>query len=362
MTLSPSDNSARRGRAPLLWAVALASLLPAATARAETTMTAVSNGGQMQKASRDAWYAPFAKARNVKVVEENWSQEYARLRSQVDAGAVTWDVVEITYTNVALGCEDGVLEKIDWSAHLDVADYRAVGGVTECGVPVMGVAGGIVYDGDRIKDGPRTWADFWDLKRWPGKRGLINRASSLEIALMADGVAPKDLIQTLSAPGGVERAFRKLDEIKPAIHWWKSGGESMQILATGEVAMAYAWNGRVAATNRDEKRNLKIVYTGGFVAGNQYLAVVKGSKQKDLAVDFIKFAASAEGTAALNDLMLYLPANTRSLPMVTPALRATLPSADEMQYAYIQGTEPYREYWLAHLESLTQRLARWQSQ
>ena len=102
---------------------------------------------------------------------------------------------------------------------------------------------------------PQSWADFWDVKKFPGRRALRNHPlATLEAALMADGVAPDKLY-----PLDVDRAFKKLEEIKPHITvWWTSGAQSAQLLNDGEVDMVMAWNGRVSALT---KEGAKVAYT-----------------------------------------------------------------------------------------------------
>ncbi|WP_270934957.1 ABC transporter substrate-binding protein [Falsiroseomonas oryzae] len=323
------------------------------------TLSFVNNGGVIAEASRRVWYEPFARQHGLRVIEDNWNQEYARLRSQVETGQLRWDVVEITYNNMALACDEGFIEQIDWSRHMNVQPFESSGGVTECAVPIMSVVGGLTYDADRIRENPpRTWQDFWNVRQWPGKRGLLYRASMLEIALMADGVPPARVIDVLSAPGGIDRGFRKLDEIKPHIQWWRSGAESTQILATGEVAMVYAWNGRVASANQRDRRNFRMSFDGGFVLGNQYLAVMRGTPRRDLAIEFIRFATSAPVLAQFAREMMYGPPNEEAMRLLDSSFLAYLPH-DKMDMAYIQGGEKYRQFWLENLEPLTQRLARW---
>ena len=84
---------------------------------------------------------------------------------------------------------------------------------------------------------------------------------ALESALLADGVSPDQIYTTLATPEGVDRAFKKLDEIKPNLLWWESGAQPLQYLASGEVVMATAFNGRVTGMNRTEGTNFKIVWT-----------------------------------------------------------------------------------------------------
>ena len=79
-------------------------------------------------------------------------------------------------------------------------------------------------------------------------------APDAETLLLADGV-PADKLYPLD----LDRAFKKLDEIKPHITvWWTSGAQSAQLLNDGEVDMVMAWNGRVSALT---KEGAKVAFT-----------------------------------------------------------------------------------------------------
>jgi putative spermidine/putrescine transport system substrate-binding protein len=324
------------------------------------TVTVTSSGGAVQEAQRTAWYGAFTKATGIKIVEDNWNQELAKVRAQVETKSVKWDVVEITALNLSAACEEGLVERIDWSRYFDPKDFEDAGGLPPCGVPMLNASGGLAYDADKIKVPPKTWADFWDVKKWPGKRGMLYRAEqTLEVALMADGVAPKDVMSVLSAPGGVDRAFRKLDELKPHIHWWKSGSESMQLLGTGETVLTYAWNGRVAAANKADKRNFKIVFEAGFVNGNNSFAVMKGSSNRDAAIKFIQFAVSPQPLAEFAQIIQYGPPNRKALEFMDARVKATIPSGAIMRYAMFQHGDKYVNFWSDNAAKLTERFGQW---
>src|SRR6185312_8736139 len=88
--------------------------------------------------------------------------------------------------------------------------------------------------------------DFWDVAKYPGKRGLRKGVrANLEIALLADGVAQADVYKTLATNDGVDRAFRKLDQLKPYIEWWQSEADPSRILASGDVLMTSAPSGEI---------------------------------------------------------------------------------------------------------------------
>jgi putative spermidine/putrescine transport system substrate-binding protein len=329
---------------------------------AQESITVVSNGGSIADAQRKAFVAPFTKATGIRVVEDVFNQELAKIRTQVETRNIQWDVVSVTAINEATGCDEGLLEPIDWSKYLDPKLFAGVGGFGKCGVPHNFVSGGLAYDGDKIKDPPKSWADFWDVKKYPGKRGLLYRAEqTLEVALMADGVEPKDAMKVLSAPGGVDRAFKKLAEIKPYVHWWKSGDESMQILLSGDVAMTFAWNGRVAAANKANNRNLKIAFAPGHVSGSQIYAIMKGTPKKELAIKYIVFAAQAEPQAEFARAINYAPASEAAYAFMTDAEKATLPQG-HLDRGSLQAGPVYFGFWLDKGDEVLQRFIKFAAQ
>ncbi|HKZ07958.1 MAG TPA: ABC transporter substrate-binding protein [Methylomirabilota bacterium] len=345
-----------------LAAAALALVLAPPAVVAQTKLVVGNAGGSSADAERKVFYGPFASANKITIQEESFNQELAKIRSQVETGNLIWDMVSTTAINVATGCEEGLLEKVDWSKYFDPKVFRDVGGVSECGVPYLFVSGGLAYDGNRIKEAPKSWADFWNVRKWPGKRGLLYRAEqTFEIALMADGVPPAKAMEVLAAPGGPDRALKKLDEIKPHIHWWKNGAESINLLASGEVAMAYAWNGRVASANKTNNLNLKMELGAGHVSGCQYWAIMKGSKNKELAIKFIQYAVMAQNQADFVRVISYGPANRDAYALLSDQEKATLPG-QHLDKASLQLGKLYLGFWLANGDSLLQRFVKFAAQ
>ena len=102
----------------------------------------------------------------------------------------------------------------------------------------------LAYDGEQFPDGgPESWADFFDVERFPGPRAFPNYGrpwSVLISALLADGVLADALF-----PLDLDRAFRRLDELKPYITvWWTSGDQSQQMFRTQEVVMGMMFSNR----------------------------------------------------------------------------------------------------------------------
>lgn len=128
---------------------------------------------------------------------------------------------------LARACDEGMLEEFtNDPAIASAAPDLLQGAVQPCGVGFFVWSTVLAYNADKLKTSPTGWADFWDLEKFPGKRGLRKGAMyTLEFALMADGVAPKEVYKVLATREGQDRAFRKLDQIKPSIQWWEAGAQ-----------------------------------------------------------------------------------------------------------------------------------------
>src|SRR5580765_8486796 len=186
---------------------ALSAVMAGAAAR---DLTVVSWGGAYQDAQREVYCKPFM-ATGAKMVEESWDGGVGTLRTKVKGGNNNWDVVQVESEELLIGCEEGLYEKLDW-AKLGGKDKYLPDAVNDCGVGAIVYSFILAYDGDKIKgDAPKSWADFWNVQKWPGKRALRKGPKiMLEIALMADGVASADVYKMLGTSAGVDRAFKKL--------------------------------------------------------------------------------------------------------------------------------------------------------
>src|SRR5262249_12102808 len=151
--------------------------------------------------------------------------EMDAIRDMVKAGRVWWDVVEVETPDLLKGCKEGLFEKLDRS-RIPRLSEMIPGAVTECGVGTYVWSMVITWNPAKVKRVPTSWSEFWNVAAYPGKRGLLRTAKyTLEIALLADGVAPVDVYKLLSTQEGVDRAFRKLDQIKPHVKWWDAAAQ-----------------------------------------------------------------------------------------------------------------------------------------
>ncbi len=285
----------------------VASLLIVADAAARP-LNVVNFGGANRTAQITAWIQPFSQQSRTPVNSVEYTGDMASIVKMVHDHEVTWDVVELESADLAPACDSGLLEHID-SRELANSSRLLPNAVHECGVGAFVWSTVLAFDGNRLKGGPRNWADFWDTARFPGKRGLRKGPRyNLELALMADGVPREDVYEVLATEQGVTRALRKLEELKPIIVWWSAGAEPPALLNSGRVAMTTAFNGRVAAANRDPASNLEIVWSGALYEMD-YWVIVKGSPQRDQALRFINFVTSESAQLDFSREIPYGPTN-----------------------------------------------------
>lgn len=334
--------------------MAIAASLAAMGSAHATDITVISFGGTNQKAQVKAYYEPFTATTKIGIVPGEYNGEQAKIKAMVEAKNVTWDVVEVESPELARGCEEGLYEKLDYAKIGDKKDFVG-SAVTECGFGFFVWSTVLAYNADKLKTAPTSWADFWDVKKFPGKRGMRKGAKfTLEFALLADGVSPADVYKVLGTKAGVDRAFKKLAEIKPHIQWWEAGAQPPQLLASGDVVMSSAYNGRIA-TAQKEGKNLKIVWTGNIYDVESY-AIPKGVAKRDEAYKFIATLAKPEYQKVFSGEIPYGPTNTKAMAKIDPAIAADLPTAPaNMKTAVASNTQ----FWVEHGEDLEQRFHAW---
>jgi putative spermidine/putrescine transport system substrate-binding protein len=339
----------------LATAIVIAGL--AMPALAQQQLTIVNFGGANANAQKKAYYEPFEKATGIKVVPVEYNGEQAKIKAMVETKKVTWDLVEVESPDVARGCDEGLFDKLDYGKIGSKSDFVPAA-VNECGIGIFVWSTVMAYNGDKLKTAPTTWADFWDVKKFPGKRAMRKGARyNVEFALMADGVKPADVYKVLATKEGSERAFKKLTELKPNIQWWEAGAQPPQFLVAGDVVMSTAYNGRIDAANREGK-NLKITWTGG-IYDLDYWVIPKGTPNKDAAVKFIAFASQPDAQAEYARNIAYGPTNNKALSKLDPKVLAGLPTAPENAKDALQFNI---KFWADQGEELEKRFASWAAQ
>ncbi len=337
---------------------ALPAIPHANAAELENSVVIRTTGGVFEQALKRNFFDPFTKATGVRVIPVAASDGdmMAKTAAMQAAGRVEWDIISPQYDDL----ENRAKYLVDLG-DCSTLPHVATDGVKQaCGrYGVLYVTGGqvLAYDPRAYKDrAPATWADFWDVKGFPGRRALSNTGNpwaSIVSALCADGVDPARLF-----PLDMDRAFRKLDEIKPNIAvWWRTGDQSQQIMRSGDVQMSLMWSGRAVATKR-EGVPLEWTYNQA-VADFGAWAILKGAPHPNAARAFIDFYMTRpDAHAAFSREVGYMTPNREAADLLTPDEKKQLVASPET-YAQIIHLDAA---WLeAHRAEGLERWNRWLS-
>jgi putative spermidine/putrescine transport system substrate-binding protein len=338
-------------RSAAMAALTAAALLGSGLVAARDLMI-VGFGGGFQDNARKHLFQGYEKATGKKVMDDVYNGEMAKLYSMVKSGDVTYDVIMVEGPELVRGCEDGIFEKIDWS--VVKKDKFIPNGTSTCGAGAVLSGVTLFYDAARIKEGPDTYAKLWDVQKYPGKRAFkFGPKITMEMALLADGVAPADVYKVLSTPAGQKRAFDKLDQLKPHIVWWKSGTQPVQLVGSGEVAYAVGWTGRTARANEQGAKYPLQWKTLLWMV--DYWTVVKGSPNAKEGMKMIEWITDAKPLIALSEDWPVSPANAEASR--NPRAREKNPAMLATHSA--EGLFVDAEFWVANGENLEQKFNTW---
>jgi putative spermidine/putrescine transport system substrate-binding protein len=304
------------------------------------------SGGAMGTWMRKAYFDPFEKEYGIRVVETS-PVDFGKLRAMVESGNVEWTVTEIGGQDAIRGERLGLVERID-DKIVDRSKFPA-----QARSPYVFASSVystvLAYRKDVFKgDHPKTWADFWDVKRFPGPRSLRNHpVDNLEFALMIDGVPPDKLY-----PLDLDRAFKKLDEIKPFVTvWWTTGAQPAQLLLDKEVVLASGWNGRFFDLLIKEAP-IDIEWNGGALKQGSFV-IPKGAKDVYWGQKFLALMTDPKLEAIYANALGYPGLNADSIQYMDPKIAPLLP------------TEPNnlkKQFWISDkwwAENAGQAIERW---
>lgn len=355
----------RKRSIALIGAALLLSLWAAAEVRSQppaaSSLTVVSWGGVYTRSQILGFVRDFERETGVDVEMIDYAGGIEEIRSQVRSLNVKWDVVDMELEDAILACREGLLVEID-PAMLPPApdgtsateDFLA-GALFACGVGNVAGSTVIAWDASRFERRPETLEDFFDVRRFPGRRGLRRTPqTNLEWALLADGVPPERVYALLETEEGLDRAFARLGELKPYVTWWRLGEEPVRLLETGRVAMTSAYNGRVqSAIDRGQPFAIVWDHHVGYL---DVWAIPRHTENLETALEFVRHATSTESLAAQARHIAYGPLRRSSLQVLDADTRANLPTAPANVDRMFR-IDP--EWWAEHLPQIGPRFERW---
>ena len=279
-------------------------------------------GGPFTLGFGEAYYKPFQAATGIEVVGvASAAEPTAEIKSMVETKSYTWNIaggISVAALNTLVAGNYVEKHELDGDAAVKEipAEFRTPYGI---GSDVYATA--IGYRTDRVapEKAPQNWADYWNVEKFPGRRGLRKYPfDAVEEALLADGVPAAKLY-----PCDLDRAFKSLDRIKPHVAaWWTSGAQATQMLATGEVDMLPVWSSRILAA-RDAGAPIDVSW-GQNIWGVDVWAILKGTPNADACRDFIRFTCDPKRQAVFAKYVSNGPTHPDAYKYIDPAVARTL--------------------------------------
>lgn len=335
--------------------------LAATPAGAHTDLTFTSWSGPYLRSQMLAFVRPFEQETGKRINVEFYNGGLLEVRRQVGSANVKWDVVDLLMEDLIRACEAGLLEPIDASALPPGADGTPPEqdfidkGLLPCGVGTMAWATIIGYRPDTFPDEqPQTVADFFDVQRFPGHRGLQRDPRVvMEWALLADGVPADQVYATLATPEGVDRAFAVMDRIKPYLVWWREGNEPINMLRAGRVAITSIWSGEMNDAVLRREHTITPIWDG-LVLNIDHLAIPRGSRNRETALEFIRFATTSRRLAEQVGHIYHSPVRRSAMALIDEQIKPYLPTR-HMDNAL----ELDARFWADNHARLLQRFEAW---
>jgi putative spermidine/putrescine transport system substrate-binding protein len=280
---------------------------------------------------------------------------FAKLRAMHEAKAQQIDIAGLSGMDVYIAARINMISPIDWS----VVDKSALDpqqlhhdNVIGCSSQSMNIC----YSKKKWpgEQRPNSWADFWNVEKFPGRRALRRDAFwTMEAAAKADGIKDDAFY-----PLDVERVFRSLERIKPHIKtWWSDNSQAQQLLAQEEVDLIYMTNGRATQSILDHKAPYEMVWNEAIYAGHaEGWIVPAGAPNPKGGMKALDFIGRAEYQAVFARLLYYAPQNPKAFELLDPTLAKLMPShPDNEKVAHVANYK----WWADNNARVQRRFEQW---
>lgn len=291
----------------------------------ESELVFSTSGGSLVDVLREVYWNDFEKECGVKVVSyATPGRTFSQSVTLIESGNVPFDIFNtLTPQQYPLALEADILEKLPDGMWDGLSDKMVPGSFSEYGVWGSPYSTVLIYSAGKFSEEMKSWADFWDVERFPGPRILQNDPNNIIFALMSLGMEPKDVYPITDEK--LAKAFERLNEIRPHVRtFWKAGDQPIQGVGTGEFVAGSAWSGR-AIVGKQQGMPLNIVWNGNILNQNWYM-IAKGAKSPRAAAALLRFMQNPERQAKLAKLMNYSGSRPEVGEYLDAAIFANLPT------------------------------------
>lgn len=351
---------------------------PAACENCADTMTIVSWGGAYSRSQFEAYDKPYMAYTGVSIINDSSSNEaVAKMRAMVEAGNVTWDVVDVVAADGMRLCDEGLAREIDPDTELAMGDDGSSAAddfgdllVSPCFIPQIVYSTTFGYRTDVAEWGgkePTGICDVFDLETFPGKRSLEKRPiNNMEWALLCSDVDKADIYDVLETAEGQAMALAKLDTIRDSVVWWSAGAETPQLLADGEVVFGSTYNGRLFALIEEQKQPIKMMWDAQVYDLDGWI-IPTGLPQDRLnrALNYVKWATDTKRLADQAQYISYGPARKSSAPLVGKHAELGIEMSPHMPTDPANATNTFLnnyEWWADYRDDIDAKFQAWLAQ
>jgi putative spermidine/putrescine transport system substrate-binding protein len=299
-------------------------------------VTIASWGGAYTESQKLGYGDPTAKKLGIPVNWVDYTGGLSEIKAQKEAGKITWDIIDVYAKDTIIGCDEGIFVEFDFDKDFAPApdgtpaseDYFT-SMPSKCAVGNILYSWNFAYNNETIgKKKPKTIKDFFNTKKFPGKRAIYKGAmSNLEIAMVGAvkkkvraGKGNGKVWDALEAEGGVDKAIAAIKDLcqdpKGGCVFWNAGAQPPELLANGEVVMATGWNGRFFNAQMEGTPITQV--WDNQILDYEYFAMVKGGPNdaNGKAKKVLREMLSTEGLAGSAKYIAYAPWRKSSIAVI----------------------------------------------
>ena len=294
-------------------------------------VTVASWGGAYTESQKLGYGDPTAKALGIEINWVDYSGGLSEVKAQAEAGAINWDIMDVFAFDTINGCDEGIFVEFDFDKDFPAAPDGTPASEdfftkmpSKCAVGNILYSWNYAYNSENVKGTPKTIKDFFNTKKFPGKRAIYKSAlTNLEMALAADGIKPKQggakIYEALNTEKGVDRAMNKIKALctdpKGGCVFWSAGAQPPELLMSGEVVMATGWNGRFFNATVAEGAPIVQVWDAQGL-DYEYFALVKGGPDEANAKKALAMMTNTEMLAGSAKYIAYAPWRKSSIAVM----------------------------------------------
>ena len=297
-------------------------------------VTVASWGGAYTESQKLGYGDPTAKKLGIPVNWVDYTGGLSEIKAQKEAGAITWDIIDVYAKDTIIGCDEGIFVEFDFDKDFSPAPDGTPASKdfftsmpSKCAVGNILYSWNYAYNNDTIgKKKPKTIKDFFNTKKFPGKRAIYKGAmSNLEFAQVgALKTNPRKgngkVWDAFEKEGGVDKAIAAIkalcEDPNGGCVFWNAGAQPPELLANGEVVMATGWNGRFFNAQMEGTPIVQV--WDSQILDYEYFAMVKGGPgdADGSAMKVLREMTSTEGLAGSAKYIAYAPWRKSSIDIM----------------------------------------------